>query len=89
MKFNSDKCKVLHIGKNNPKHTYTMTEREEVKELGITDCEKDLGVCIDSLLTFDTQINNVSKKGRQMAGMINRNIINKTPDIMIPSTKPM
>ena len=87
MNFNSDKCKGLHIGKNNPHYTYTMTNREEVKELGTTDCEKDLGVSIDSLLTFDNQVNNVTKKGRQMAGMINRNIINKTPDVKIPLYK--
>ena len=26
MKFNSSKCKILHIGKNNPKFEYTLKE---------------------------------------------------------------
>ena len=61
-----------------------MQDGEENKELGKTDCEKDLGVNIDSLLTFDNHVNSVTKKGRQMAGMINRNITYKTPDVMVP-----
>ena len=87
MKFNSDKCKVLHIGKNNHRFKYTMTDGDVVKELSTTECEKDLGVNVDSLLTFDTHITNVTKKGRQMAGMINRNITYKTPEVMIPLFK--
>ncbi|CAC5382992.1 unnamed protein product [Mytilus coruscus] len=40
MKFNVDKCKTMHYGRDNPNHFYTMndTELQEVNE------EKDLGI---------------------------------------------
>ena len=56
MKFNSKKCKILHLGKNNPNYEYHMTEGNVVNPLGITTCEKDLGINIDPLLTFDLQV---------------------------------
>ena len=42
LSFNVDKCKVMHIGKNNPKLEYTRTENEN-KSLIETREEKDLG----------------------------------------------
>ena len=87
MKFNADKCKVLHLGRNNPQYTYTMKDGNVTKELDTTICEKDLGVSVDSLLTFDQHVNGATKKGRQMSGMIIRNITYKTPDIMLPLYK--
>ena len=84
MKFNSNKCKVLHLGKNNPNHTYTMSNGSDTVELGTTSCEKDLGVYVDPLLEFDKHIDECTKKGRRMSGMIVRNISHKCNEIMIP-----
>ncbi len=42
MEFNVAKCKVMHVGRNNPEYDYTM---RGVK-LGKTDEEKDIGVTI-------------------------------------------
>ena len=46
LKFNSDKCKVMHLGKNNPQHTYYMSDSEgnQKRLLESTEAEKDLGV---------------------------------------------
>ena len=44
MNFNVKKCKVMHIGKNNMKHKYTMSGME----LQSTKAEKDLGVVMSS-----------------------------------------
>ena len=41
IKFNSDKCKILHLGKNNPKYKYYIKQGEIIKELSETICEKD------------------------------------------------
>ena len=50
LKFNSKKCKVLHIGKNNPKYNYYIRDGNQVNELEETLCEKDLGVHVDNKL---------------------------------------
>ena len=42
MQFNVDKCKMMHFGFNNTRHTYTMNN----KELQTVSEEKDLGVII-------------------------------------------
>ena len=42
MQFNVDKCKMMHYGFNNTRHTYTMNN----KELQTVSEEKDLGVII-------------------------------------------
>ena len=42
MRFNVEKCHVLHLGKNNQKHSYTMNGNT----LDSTDKEKDIGVII-------------------------------------------
>ena len=51
MEFNIDKCKVLHIGRNNPQHSYSM----KGQILSNTDSEKDIGVWITNSLKPSTQ----------------------------------
>jgi len=46
MAFNVTKCHVMHIGKNNVKHTYNMSG----KVLGITEEERDIGVTVTNNL---------------------------------------
>ena len=54
--FNSEKCKILHLGSNNPRYKYTIEGNNILDELAVTDCEKDIGVYVDSNLTFDKHI---------------------------------
>jgi hypothetical protein len=69
MKFNIDKCSVMHCGYSNKRNNYTMYG----KELRKTDCEKDLGVLIDSDMKFASQIAAQTKKAYKVLGMIKRN----------------
>ena len=87
--FNADKCNVLHLGRNNIRHDYYMKKGNEYITLKKSDCEKDLGVYVDSQLNFNTHISTQIKKARSAAGVINRHIINKTPNIMVPLFKAM
>ena len=87
LKFNNSKCKVLHLGKNNPCYQYTIHEESMVSYLAVTTCEKDLGVHIDPFLNFNEHVNYIVNKSRSLSGLIMRVITFKTPEIMVPLFK--
>ena len=87
LKFNGSKCKVLHLGKNNPQYEYTIQDGDTIKTLEVTNSEKDLGVYMDPLLNFDIHIANVIKKARRLTGLIVRSITYKSKEIMVPLFK--
>ncbi len=71
LRFNIDKCHVLTLGKlENIMYTHRYTlggeELEHVFE------EKDLGVYVDSELSFDEHISMKVKKANQLVGLIRR-----------------
>ena len=70
--FNVQKCKVLHIGKNNEEKDYTMTVNNSVIEIEKCLDEKDLGVYFDTTLSFDKHIQQAISKANQKMGMIRR-----------------
>ena len=77
MKFNTDKCKVLTVGKSEPmitnelpfcKYSYTLGD----KILDYTSCERDLGILINERLDWHEHHDYVLKKGYQMLEMTKR-----------------
>ena len=56
LSFNVDTCKVMHIGKNNPKLDYTMRTENENRILIETSEERDLGVWITNDLRHEKQL---------------------------------
>ena len=70
--FNVQKCKVMHVGKKNPKHQYKMKIGTETKEILTCEEEKDLGVTFNSSLSFDQHIYKVVNKANQIMGLIKR-----------------
>ena len=48
MQFNIDKCSVIHLGKGNQQTNYKLGG----KQLRSSECEKDLGVLVDSSMKF-------------------------------------
>ena len=79
--------KAIDDGKNNTNHVYNMTVNDVSTPLGITECEKDLGVYVDSNLNFNEHISTIMKKAKNMCYMIMRTISFKSPEIMLPLYK--
>ena len=71
MKFHPSKCKVMHLGKNNTRRNYEMVDsNNKVHTLEETEVEKDLGVHIDSKLTFATHCQEKVNKANKILGYI-------------------
>ena len=87
LQFNEQKCKVLHLGKNNPGYDYFIKKGDDSYCLETTTAVKDLGVIVDPLLNFDTHINSTIKKANRIAGLLVHTITNKTKEIMVPLFK--
>ena len=79
MKFNTEKCKVMHIGANNLKAEYYMEGKklEEIME------EKDLGVIISSNFKVAKQCIKAANKGNQILGLIKRTIACKSKAVIL------
>jgi len=68
MEFNVPKCKIMHIGKNNPMYAYTMSG----DILQTTDEERDLGVIINKNMKPSSQCRESAKKALKVLGQISR-----------------
>ena len=68
MYFNTDKCKIVHFGNNNPKVTYSMNG----VNLQAVDNERDLGVIIDSNGKPSLQCAKAASKANQVLGQLLR-----------------
>ena len=66
MEFNVSKCKIMHLGHNNPMISYSMGG----SNLEVTEVEKDLGVLIDNKLDFGNHIRCIVGKANRVLGMI-------------------
>ena len=74
LKFNTGKCKMVHLGNRNSKHDYTMKKHfsEERVPLKATSSVKDLGVEVDNELKFSQHIEKQVGKANRILGQIRR-----------------
>ena len=78
LQFHPGKCHVLTLGKfNNIKHAHAYTLGGTVLEHVFR--EKDLGVIIDSELSFEEHISNQIKKSNSILGLIRRSFSHLSP----------
>ena len=87
LKFNKEKCKILHLGKNNEKNKYSIGQNNERITLDETDLEKDLGIFIDPNLDFKKHIKNTVKKASFSSYKILKNFSFKSASVLIPLFK--
>ena len=78
MKFNTEKCSVIHYGSNNEKQYYHLCD----KKLRASNKERDLGIIMDENLNFTEQCNNAVRNANVILGMIKRTTRNKSKQIV-------
>jgi len=80
MRFNKGKCRVLHLGRNNPMHQY----RLGADLLESSSVERDLGVLMDDKLTMSQQCTLAARKASGILGCIKKSVASRSRDVHLP-----
>ena len=80
LRFNADKCKILHIDKNdNPNREYVL----DGTVLKSIESECDLGLHTTSQFNWNVNIKNAIAKANRMISWVARNMISRDRDVML------
>uniref|UniRef100_A0A803JXN3 Reverse transcriptase domain-containing protein n=1 Tax=Xenopus tropicalis TaxID=8364 RepID=A0A803JXN3_XENTR len=80
MRFNVDKCKVMHFGRNNINANYLLNS----SVLGASLMEKDLGVFVDHKLSNSRQCHSVATTANKVLSCIKKGIDSRDENIFLP-----
>jgi hypothetical protein len=78
LRFNTGKCKVMHIGSRGAKTDYSMAGTN----LETTTAERDLGVWVDDTMSSDSHVGYAVSKANQILGLIRRTFTYMDADLM-------
>ncbi|KAK4816519.1 hypothetical protein QYF61_017619 [Mycteria americana] len=79
MKFNKRKCKVLHLGRNNPRHHYMLG----ITQLESSLAEKDPGVLVDTKLPMSQRFALATKKANGILYCIRQSIASRSREVIL------
>ncbi|GAB0207768.1 hypothetical protein GRJ2_003243500 [Grus japonensis] len=74
------KCRVLHLGRNNPRRQH----RLGVDLLGSSTVEQDLGVLVDNKLSMSRQCALVAKAATGILGCIKKSVASRSREVILP-----
>ena len=80
VRLNAAKCRVLHLGRRNPKHPYGL----EGAVLESSPVEKDLGVLMDENLHKSQQCALAAWKANGILGSIRRGVASRDREVIVP-----
>uniref|UniRef100_A0A8B9ISR9 Reverse transcriptase domain-containing protein n=1 Tax=Amazona collaria TaxID=241587 RepID=A0A8B9ISR9_9PSIT len=76
MKFNHAKCKVLHLGRSNPRHSYRLG-REEIQSIAAE-------LLVHEKMNMSRQCALAAQKANHILGCIKRNVTSRSREVILP-----